>query len=164
MRKLIYLCMIATISVGCGKEKPKDVVVNAVPSYPNQLPALNVTQTDDSQVFLKNLKGKVLIVFFNPDCDHCQREAKMISENKDVFSSYEVYFVTPDQMPAVQKFAIDYNLVEPNFHFGRAEGADVFNAVGAINQVPTFMVYNDQTLIARNEGELTIDQLRQILK
>lgn len=164
MKKILFLCVVTALAAGCGKEKPKEAVVNAVPTVANQLPALQVTLTDDDQVFFKDLKGKVLIVFFNPDCDHCQREAKMISEHKDVFSSYQVYFVTPDQMPAIQKFAVDYNLIEPNFHFGRAEGADVFNAVGAINQVPTFMVYNDQLLVGRNEGELTIDQIRAILK
>lgn len=163
MKRILFICIVA-LAAGCGKEKQKDVVVNAVPSANNQMPALLMTKTDNTQVFFKDEKGKVAIVFFNPDCDHCQREAKLISENKDIFSSYQVYFITADYMPAVTKFAQDYNLIEPNFHFGRAEAADVFNSIGAINNVPAFFVFNDQTLVGRNEGELTREQLKQMLK
>jgi peroxiredoxin len=163
-RESLLIAIVLFIAASCAKEKPKEVVVNAVPSVNNQMPALKSTQTDNSQLSFKDLKGKVLIVFFNPDCDHCQREAKMMSENKDAFSSYQVYFLTPDPLPVIEKFSIDHNLVEPNFHFGRSEPADIFNAVGAINSLPTFFVYKDQALVARKDGELTIDQLRELLK
>jgi thiol-disulfide isomerase/thioredoxin len=120
--------------------------------------------TDSSKVFLKDLTGKVFLIFFNPDCDHCQREAELLAKNKNVLDGYEVYFVTPDQMPAIVKFANDYKLVEPNIHFGQAKIPEVISAVGPINQVPTFFIYKDQKLVARNEGELTLEKIEALLK
>lgn len=164
MKRILLICIVAAMTVSCGKEKPKDVVVNAVPSTRNEMPPLVATEVDDTKVSFKDLKGKVLLVFFNPDCDHCQRNAKMMSQNKDVFSSYQVYFVTPDQMPVVAKFAVDYDLLDSNFHFARSEPADIFNSVGAITSLPTFFVFNDQILVGRKEGETTIENLKSILK
>jgi peroxiredoxin len=164
MRQILLIAVVLLAAAGCAKEKPTENVVNAVPSARNEMPPLVTTQTDNSKVSLKDLKGKVMIVFFNPDCDHCQREAKLISQNKDVFSSYQVYFITPDQMPVIEKFAVDYDLLDSNFHFCRSEPADIFNAVGAITSLPTFFVFNDQILVGKNEGETTIENLRTLLK
>lgn len=158
------MAVVLIIAAGCGKEKPKELVAQAVPTVNNQMPAFVVTLTDNSQVFFKDLTGKVLLVFFNPDCDHCQREAQLMSENKEVFRKYKVYFVTPDQMPVIAKFATDYNLIEPNFYFGRADIPDVIKAVGPINSLPTFFVYDNQALVSRTEGELTIEKLISLLK
>jgi thiol-disulfide isomerase/thioredoxin len=165
MKNLFAFLIVASIAAGCGKEKPKDtVVLNAVPSARNEMPALLATMVDNAQVNFRDLKGKVLLVFFNPDCDHCQREAKLISENKDVFSGYQVYFVTPDQLPVIAQFAVDYDLMDSNFHFGRSEPADIFNSVGAITNLPTFFVFNDQILVGKYEGETTIENIKSLLK
>ncbi len=158
------IVIVAAIAAGCAKEKPKEVVLNAVPTVNNEMPALNVALTDSSKVFLKDLTGKVFLIFFNPDCDHCQREAELLAKNKNVLDGYEVYFVTPDQMPAIVKFANDYKLLEPNIHFGQAKIPEVIKAVGPINQVPTFFIYKDQKLVARNEGELTLEKIEALLK
>ncbi|HZY83097.1 MAG TPA: redoxin domain-containing protein, partial [Cyclobacteriaceae bacterium] len=127
-------------------------------------PAFTATQVDNSKVFFKDVKGKTLIVFFNPDCDHCQREAKLMSENMDMLSGYEVYFITVEQMPAIIKFQQDYKLEAPNIHFGRAEGPEVIQAVGPISEVPTLFAYNDQKLKGRLQGEVGIEKLREFLK
>jgi thiol-disulfide isomerase/thioredoxin len=165
MRTRILMFVIAAAVAGaCGKEKPKEVVLNAVPTVNNEMPAFTVSLTDSTKVFFKDLKGNVLLVFFNPDCDHCQREAQLLSDNKAMLTGYDVYFVTPDQMPAIGQFARDYKLIEPNIHFGRAKVTDVLAAVGPINQVPTFFVYKDQRLVSRNEGELTLEKIQELLK
>jgi thiol-disulfide isomerase/thioredoxin len=156
--------MAVTFAVSCTKEKPKEVVVNAVPTINNEMPALNATMTDSSKVFFKDLDGKVLLVMFNPDCDHCQREAQMFAENKNILDGYEAYFLSPDPMINIAKFATDYKLVEPNIHFGKISVTDVIQAVGPINQVPTFFVYKDKRLVSRNEGELSLEKIRELLK
>jgi thiol-disulfide isomerase/thioredoxin len=165
LEKFVVGFLILTALAGCGKSKPeKPVVLNAVPTVTNEMPALTMTQTDNSQVFFKDLKGKTLIVFFNPDCDHCQREAKLMAENMDLFEGYEVFFITAEHLPVVSKFQEDYKLHAPNIHFGRAEGYDVINAVGPINEVPTLFAYDNQRLKGRLEGEVGLDRLREFLK
>lgn len=152
------------VCFSCQKEKPREVEVKAKPTGRNDMPAFNFTQIDGAKVAFKEVTGKVLIVFFNPGCDHCQREAKLLSENKDIIKDYHVYFISPEPLDSIAKFSVDYNMVEPNVHFGRGEGADIVNAVGPITTVPTFMLYEDQTFIGRMEGEISLDKLKQMLK
>lgn len=165
IRNFVLGLLLIAVVAACQKEKPKEIVLNAKPTANNEMPAFNITQTDGKQVAFKELNGKVLIVFFNPGCDHCQREAQLLSENKDVIKDYEVYFVTPEPMDSIAKFSVDYNLYqEENVHFGQGDGGQIINAVGPVTTVPTFLIYDNQALVARMEGEITLDKLKQMLK
>jgi peroxiredoxin len=162
---ILGLILIVFASACQTKEKPKDeVVLEAKSTANNDMPAFNITQVDGSRVVFKEVSGKVLIVFFNPGCDHCQREAKLLSENKDVIKDYQVYFVSPEPMDSIAKFSVDYKLLEPNVHFGQGEASSILSAVGPITTVPTFMLYDNQAFVARMEGEISLEKLRQMLK
>lgn len=165
LEKLLIGVLMVAVLASCGKSKPeKEVVLNAVPTVTNDMPAFTATMIDNSTVSFKEVSGKALIVFFNPDCDHCQREALLMSQNKNMFSDYQVYFITIDQIPAIVQFQKDFGLVDDNFHFGRAEGPEIIKAVGQISEVPTFFAYENQKLRARVQGEVTLDNLKAILQ
>lgn len=154
---LIVFCFL--IFVGC-KEKPK-----AEATFPevNDLPVLTVSNTDGSEVFLRGLTGKVILIFFNPDCDHCQHEAQAISENKRAFEGYQMYFISGDSIQNVAKFQNDYNLKEPNMHLGRADFMNVYNAMGPLNQVPAMFIYNDRKKIKEFLGQTPIEEIKKFL-
>jgi len=158
---ILGLTMIVCI-VACQKEKPKEEVVTVKP--PENMPALSMTQTDGKQVSFKQLTGKVMIVFFNPGCDHCQREAELISANKESFSNHDLYFISPEPMDSIAVFSEKYKLVEPNMHFGRSEILDIVDAVGQITTVPTIFVYDKQAMVARMEGEISLEKLKQMMQ
>ena len=167
MKKLAVILMFTVVLAACQKEKTQEVVLNAKPTaqvLANNMPALTITQTDGSKVSMKDLKGKVLLVCYNPGCDHCQREAKLISDNKDMLTGYEVFFLTPETLDEAAKFATEYKLMEPNIHFGRSEVGDIINSIGQITTVPTFFVYKDQSLVKRMEGEVSITELRSVMR
>jgi hypothetical protein len=42
--------------------------------------------------------------------------------------------------------------------------AQILPALGAINTVPTFFVYKDQSLVKRMEGEISITELRSVMQ
>jgi peroxiredoxin len=166
-KNLVFALMLLCVLASCKKEKPKDVVLNAKPTAPalsNAMPALTMTQADGKQINMKELTGKVLLVCYNPGCDHCQREAKLIADNKDILSGYEVFFLTPETLEEADKFQKEYKLTDPNIHFGRSEVAQILPALGAINTVPTFFVYKDQSLVKRMEGEISITELRSVMQ
>jgi peroxiredoxin len=156
--------LVAFVSACAQKEKPKEVYAEAQPSINNQMPGFNITKTDGTKLAFKQLTGKVMVVFFNPGCDHCQREAKLISEHKDVIKDYQVYFVSPEPMDSIAKFSYDYKLVEKNVHFGQGNAPEIINAVGPITTVPTIFIYDKQQQVARMEGEISIEKLREMLK
>ncbi|MEJ0031368.1 MAG: redoxin domain-containing protein [Bacteroidota bacterium] len=166
MKNLVVVVMMVCVLGACKKDKPKEVVLNAKPTasvLANGMPLLTVTKEDGSTMSLKDLTGKVLLVCYNPDCDHCQREGKRLSENKDMIKDYQVYFLTPDVKNQANTFAKDYNLIEPNIYFVTAEVTPIIRAIGSINTVPTFFIFRDQQLIKRMEGEVSMEDLRRLL-
>jgi peroxiredoxin len=166
MKNLMLVLMMVCVLAACKKEKPKDVVLNAKPATQlvNGMPGLTMNMTDGTNVTMTDLDGKVLLVCYNPGCDHCQREAKLLSENKDLFEGYKVFFLTPEPIEEAAKFQKEYNLEEPNIHFGRAEVPAIMQAVGVISTVPTIFVYRDQALVKRLQGEVSLNDLRAAMQ
>lgn len=129
----------------------------------NDQPVLTMTKTSGEEVFLRGLDGKLILIFFNPDCDHCQNEAKAIAENKSLFKEYQLYFVSSDSVHNIAKFATDYGLNEPNIHLGRAEPMDVYRAMGPLDAVPAIFIYNNRKKVKEFKGETPLAELQQYL-
>ena len=149
MRKIFLLVLVLG---SCGKkEKPESVV--------NDLPALVITKTDGSQLAMKSVTGKTVIVMFQPDCDHCQREAIEIRNHVAAFADYQVYFVSSAPVPTVDQFSIDYKFKGlPNFHFGVTTVDEVLNSFGPID-APSVYIYNEQGRLKQNFNGETVIQL-----
>lgn len=140
-------------------QKKKEITFPEV----NDLPVLTVKKTDGSEVFIRGLAGKVILIFFNPDCDHCQNEAQAIAENKRFFDEYQLYFISSDSVKNIEKFSVDYQLQESNYHFAFVEGIKVYNAMGPLTSVPAIFVYNDRKKIKEFLGETKIEELKKYL-
>ncbi len=54
------------------------------------------------------LNKKIVIVFFDVSCDHCQNELKAVSTRFDDFKKAEFYLVSMDNVPAIQAFMKKY--------------------------------------------------------
>lgn len=129
----------------------------------NELPPLNVIKTDGNSISLKEVEDKSVLIFFNPDCDHCQREATQISKQKNAFRDYRVYFISIDSLSKIERFAKEYDLMENNFVFAQANGYEVYAAIGALQSVPAIFIYNKKKLVKRTEGEVKLEELIKYL-
>jgi len=138
------------------------VTIPAMPEV-TELPDLVVHLGDQSTVYLRDLSGDILLIFFNPDCDHCQEEAREIAANKSMFEKWQVYFITSMEAKLAEDFAVNYRLNESNYRFGHAGVPEVFNSVGALKEVPTILVYKRSRFIRKFEGPTTMDQLKEVL-
>jgi peroxiredoxin len=156
--QLLSFVLAVAILTSCGQRAKEESVAEV-----NDLPVLTVRQVDGQEVFVRGLNGKMILIFFNPDCDHCQNEAKAIAENKRSFEEYQLYFISSDSVQNVQKFASDYNLLEPNYHFSTAEGMDVYNAMGPLPSVPAVFIYNNRKRVKEFLGETKIEELKKFL-
>lgn len=58
----------------------------------------------------KNLtkSKKLVIVFFDVTCDHCQKELKAISEKIERFKKVEIYLVSMDNVQGIENFMKKY--------------------------------------------------------
>jgi peroxiredoxin len=129
----------------------------------NDLPALNIRQTDGQVVALREVSGKIVLIFFNPGCDHCEREAEQIKNRKQPFNNHTVYFISTESAESSVAFSKKYDLTDKNFVFAQADAAAVFESVGNLPSVPAIFIYDNKKLIKRFDGETSLDVIQQYL-
>lgn len=109
------------------------------------LPNFKFTDTDGKVVSPATLEqGKpVVVVYFDPDCDHCQQQAEWVRDGINLFKDIQLVWVSWGEADAVKKFEKTY--------FGGLEGAllhvtndteySIDNWFG-YSEVPSIYVYN----------------------
>jgi thiol-disulfide isomerase/thioredoxin len=89
----------------------------------SDLPSFNLLLTDSTTIFnsSKIPEGKpIILLYFNPDCEHCQKETKDILDHIELFKNIQFYFVTNDQFDRLKLFESYYQLRKyPNIMLGR---------------------------------------------
>ena len=151
-RLLSSLALISTLVLFCSssaKESRTGI---------DGLPPLEIQLNDGSKVSVKNLPGKIALILFFPDCDHCQREAAQIQKNIGGFKDYTLYFISSASFEDINHFAHTYQLANyKNVVFARAESRDVIDAFGPI-ETPTIFLYDKNgNLIETFSGEVAIE-------
>jgi peroxiredoxin len=155
---IVTLCS----AIACvSKEKPKEQT--AAVQQKNELPNMTFTKADHTYQKAKDLEGNVVLIFFQPECDHCQNEARQIREKLDKLNGYQVYFVSSAGMPEIQKFAVDYDLAgKENVSFVFTEGQSILDNYGPI-AAPSIYVFRDKKLIQNFNGEVEFEVVTKYL-
>jgi peroxiredoxin len=163
MKQMLLFLAILVAFTGCSK-KEKEASQKIAAVVPNDLPAMTISLPDGKAIDAKALKGKNILVLFQPDCDHCQHEAEDIRENLAAFSGYTLYFVSSSSMVEIQKFASDYKLADnKNVVFGWTPTENVLNNFGPI-QAPSVYIYTDQgRLVQKFNGQTDISLILKYL-
>jgi peroxiredoxin len=138
-------------------EKPKSDGGNEIPAK-SQIPDLLITFENGQIQSARNLKGKMLLILFQPDCDHCQREAVDFRENMEHFKNIPMYFVSASTIEEVQKFADEYKLSQfPNIRWGTTTVSNILSTYGAID-APSVYLYDEQGKLVHNfNGEVAVE-------
>ena len=132
---------------------------NAPPNLPN----MPLTTTEGANLNAQALEGKVILVLFQPDCDHCQRGAEAIHEHLNDFDEYTLYFITTAPLADIQQFAKDYQLSEAeNVVFAATELQPILDNFGSI-PTPSMYIYSGKKLLKALEGETPIEEIVEAL-
>src|SRR5882762_5349640 len=67
----------------------------------NEYPKMNLIFPDGSTRSARDLPIKSILVFYFPDCDHCQREAAEMSKHLKAFKNYHVWFISVASFPDI---------------------------------------------------------------
>jgi thioredoxin-related protein len=158
----ILLAFIVVVFVGCEKkekpvEKAEDVKV-VEPEIKNERPVMTFTLTDGSKVDAQTIGEKMVLVLFQPDCDHCQAEAKQIKARLDAFRDYHLYFISSQPMEVINQFAKDYQLAgKENVHFGWTSVENVLNNFGAISAPSIYIYTKEGRLVESFDGQVDVE-------
>jgi len=110
------------------------------------IPSFKIIQTDSTWFTNENLpKNKpVVIIYFSPDCSHCQYEVKELNKKMDSLSNTFFVWVSYHPMEDIKAFYIKYGL---NKFSNVAVGRDPKYFIPAFYKVeftPFIAVYNSQ--------------------
>ena len=88
-------------------------------------------------------------MFFNPDCDHCQKETKELLAYKEELKGIQILMVSTASYPQIKDFYEAYGLSSmPNVKVGQ----DINGKLGRIYKLSTFpstFVYDNRGVLAK---------------
>jgi peroxiredoxin len=162
--KSLCISTFAILFTGCAVKKAEEPTEQTDHAGRNEKPDLRISIDNGSRVSAKDLPGKLLLILFQPDCDHCQREAEDIKRHISAFADYQLYFISSAPMDEVRRFAEEYKLREhANVHLATTSVTDILNTFGPI-QAPSIYLHDEKgTLIQSFNGEVAIDVVLKYL-
>ncbi|MCH5597378.1 peroxiredoxin family protein [Niabella ginsengisoli] len=112
-----------------------------------------------------NLKAKLekekplLIMFFSPECDHCQHETEALIKNINKFKGIQIVMATTRPLWEMKAFAQKYGLNKHGITVGK-DIAYVIPSYYEMKNLPYLAFYNkDKKLISTFEGSLGIPSI-----
>lgn len=162
MNKFVLTFAILLLIVqSCSKNQAETEATSENPAAAvNEQPSFVITLLDNTQVNVQDLTGKNALVFFQPDCDHCQREAQEFERNLEAFGGTTIYFITSGPMEEIKAFADTYKLNgRPNVHFAFTPALNVLNNYGPISAPSVYIYSEDHKLVKGFNGETPIERI-----
>jgi hypothetical protein len=112
---------------------------------------------------LAKTTGPLVLVYFEPDCDHCQRQASELYRHATDFDKTPIVWLSRDSLAALRQFAVTYRLAQsPAMRVLQitpavAKALDFFTT-------PEIRIYNTQCkLVGRYRGETSAAAIRRKL-
>lgn len=78
---------------------------------PTEIPPFTFFTLEDNSPFTADelvKSGRVVLVFFDPGCGHCQQEAEAIGDHLDQFKNASFYFIAMQDKPLINAFVDKY--------------------------------------------------------
>lgn len=162
MRKLLLFFSLV-IAAGCSRAQTHDAAGAAMPPY-------RILKTDSTFATPANLKHKkTLLIYFSPDCPHCQHLTAEIKQKIKQLSDTQIVMITWSNnfdIRAIKDFVRDYGLKKyPNIIVGTEGYTYTVQKYFMIETTPYIAVYNsDKKLVKGYSKAPSIDELIKTVK
>jgi thiol-disulfide isomerase/thioredoxin len=113
---------------------------------------------------IKNNRMNTVIIYFHPECEHCQYEVQEIYKYKDSFEFTNIFMISPAQEEEIKQFNNKYKLStikclsllwDKNNEFEHYFGKTTF---------PTVFIYNSKNRLEKKfSGEVKIEAILKYL-
>jgi thiol-disulfide isomerase/thioredoxin len=110
------------------------------------VPSFSILQTDSTWFNREQLPRRrpVLVIYFSPDCGHCQLEAEEINKHFEQLKGFEIVMASYKPVEDIKAFAETYQLLDKkNIHIGR-DTKYFFAPFYRLKFTPFTAVYNKQ--------------------
>lgn len=126
------------------------------------LPPLQLILTDSTKYTSENVPKKkpVLILFFSPDCEHCQHETEELVSHKENFKNIHIIMVSTYPLYRLKEFADKYGLMALNNVTITKDPYYFLLTFYNIHNFPYLALYNKKgALIETFEGTPSMDKV-----
>ncbi len=111
LKKLLFLSatMVFFLAAKAQQADATGVTLQNIQS----LPAFEMMAAPDSTIYSSEQLKKnkpVIMMFFNPDCDHCQRETKELLAYKEELKDIQIVMVSSLSFTSIKDFYKEYNI------------------------------------------------------
>ena len=127
------------------------------------LPTQKFFNLDSTDYYLP--KQKVVLIFFNSGCEHCQNEMNEIKEKINLFKGHSIIFLSSENLQAISLAVRTFKLDSlPNVTFAKILPGDVFDTFGSVS-IPHIFVYDDSgNLTQEFKGETKVEAIANSLQ
>jgi len=107
-----------------------------------------------------------VIIYFHPECEHCQYEASEIGKQAERFGKVNMILITPDDsIKRVEDFAIKYRLWEVDNLTILVDRENQFKKQFGASMIPSVFIYgSDKKLLKMYKGEVQMKAIIQIIE
>ncbi|QRR00483.1 TlpA family protein disulfide reductase [Dyadobacter sandarakinus] len=111
-------------------------------------------------------KGPVVLIYFSPDCEHCQDFTQDLVKNYNVVANKQVVMVTFQNMDMLRPFVSKYKLATfPNFKVGTEGSSMLVQRYYQIRYFPYIVIYDKNGKMVKTfEGEQPHEEIFRTLK
>lgn len=114
-------------------------------SHQSNMPSFNLLLADSSTIIKSDnipYGQPIMLLFFSPDCEHCQAETKNLLGNMDALENIRIYFITVDPLEKMRVFNKYYKLsMYRNIVVGRDYNFTMFKNFD-IPTTPVIVLFN----------------------
>jgi thiol-disulfide isomerase/thioredoxin len=164
---LIIIASILYINIGVAQSTVDSA---SMPLYLKTriVPSFKILKLDSTSYFYKyQLKKQTatIVVYFSPDCDHCQHEAIQMVDSAKLLRNAQIVFISTAPLYQIKNFAEKYKLTKlKNTTVGRDERKFISHFFKS-QYVPFVALYNkDGNLIQGFDGGTSVAQMVKLLK
>jgi hypothetical protein len=127
----------------------------------SNLPKITFEGTMGKSMIEHELKRKIIIIWFHPDCEHCNYQMRVINDHLDEFKMCKFYFFTDDKsFPAYHHLGRWENLTTNKYvQFGIIDRSKFCSFFGPVVNPSIYIFGVDGRLMKKFYGEVKLKKL-----
>ena len=141
--KKIYI-LVAFISLAMFASAQNNLQISNTAKIETIPPFSFHTIPDSSNYLNKNLKKNkpFILMFFSPDCEHCQHELKELIANKTKFKNIPILMLSPANYAEIKKFYKEFGVAKMSNITVAHDDNYTMSRLYQLKTFPTMFIYN----------------------
>ena len=118
--------------------------------YKRKVPPFHIQLVNGDSLLSKQLKKNlpVMVVYFDPTCEHCQAFTRSLLEKINSFNNVQIVYITYTPISEVQKFEKDFNLKKySNFKLGTEGDSFIVQKFYYVSKFPFIALYDKKGML-----------------